>query len=120
MTENAKKLSRDLATLALAKAIAEGDAKGVELSLNSGGDPDAYWIDGRTKLWALAKQRGPASLSKAMERLLAPQRLKKIPSMKDDQVCGRKSSSCLSRSAVLTSTVKQNHWQGLDEATFDP
>lgn len=74
----------ELATLALAKALVEGDRTAAHAALSSGAYPEAFWIDGRTTLRQLAKTRGPASISKAIEKLFSPETLRKLLPMTDD------------------------------------
>lgn len=72
----------ELATLALAKSIVEGDIAAGVAALNAGADPDAFWIDGRTLLRAFAKKRDRASIVEAIDELAGQGKLKKLPSMK--------------------------------------
>lgn len=80
-----KAVAKELATLALAKSIVEGDAKGADAALKAGADAEAFWIDGRTRLRELAGKRGPVATSKAIQKLLAPDALKTLPPMKSDR-----------------------------------
>ena len=85
MATRNKKAQSELATLALAKALAEGDPKAVEAALTAGADAQAFWIDGRTRLRDFAGQRGTAAASKAIKKLFAPDALKVVPSFKSDR-----------------------------------
>ena len=84
MATTNKATAKELATLALAKGLAEGDAKAVDAALKSGADADAFWIDGRKRLRDLAGTRGTASGAKAIKLLFAPEALKILPSKKSD------------------------------------
>jgi hypothetical protein len=68
MAVKGKEVAMELATLALAKAIVEGKADAARAALEAA-DPQAFWIDGRTRLRELAKSRGTPSVTKAMEAL---------------------------------------------------
>ncbi len=87
--EKAKKLNgkvaKHLATLALAKAIVEGDVAAARAALQNGADPEAYWIYGHTQLRELIKPDGPVRVTAGIKNLLTPQAIKKLPSMKEDQ-----------------------------------
>jgi hypothetical protein len=48
----------DLSTLALAKAIVEGNASEAQVAIDAGADLQAYWLDGTTTLRELALERG--------------------------------------------------------------
>lgn len=52
-----KASSIELATLALAKAIAEGDSPAAKIAMDAGAIAEAFWIDGVTTLQDLANQR---------------------------------------------------------------
>ncbi|UUZ47513.1 hypothetical protein LP420_30370 [Massilia sp. B-10] len=39
-----------LATLALAAAIVDSDIPAARAALSSGADPEAFWVDGKTRL----------------------------------------------------------------------
>lgn len=58
MVVNGNSIAKELATLALAKSIVEGDVGGVRAAWDAGGDPEAFWIDGRVRLREFAKCRG--------------------------------------------------------------
>ena len=75
---------KQLATLALAKALAEGDSKGVAAAIKAGADADAFWIDGKTRLRALAGVWGSAVAARAIKEQLSPLAMKMVPSMKSD------------------------------------
>lgn len=58
---------KEYATLFLARAIVEGNVNAAHAALDASADPAAFWIDGRTTLTQLAKQRGPASLAALLD-----------------------------------------------------
>lgn len=58
---------KEYATLFLARAIIEGNVKAAQAALAASADPSALWIDGRTTLAKLAKQRGRASLAALLD-----------------------------------------------------
>lgn len=84
MAMTSKATAKELATLALAKALAEGDPKAAAIALKDGGDVDAFWIDGRTTLRELVGRRGSAAASKAMRGLFEPEAMKTLPPLKVD------------------------------------
>lgn len=87
--EKTKKLdgevAKHLATLALARSIVEGDVAAARAALKAGADPEAYWIDGHRRLRELIKPHGPVRVSAGITKLLTPQAIKKLPSMKEDE-----------------------------------
>jgi len=85
MAKSKRVSESDLATLALASAIAAGSRTGVDDALNAGADANAYWIDGKTNLRSLAKLLGPDSISKAIEKAFSPEAIKRVPSMREDR-----------------------------------
>lgn len=54
-TKRGSEVEVALATLALAKAIIEGDVESARVALAKKANPDAYWLDGRTSLRDLPK-----------------------------------------------------------------
>ncbi len=91
MATTSKATAKELATLALAKALAEGDPKAASIALKDGGDVDAFWIDGRTTLRGLVGKRGSAAASKAMKGLFEPEVMKVLPPLKVDRSLWSKS-----------------------------
>ena len=65
MVMTSKATAKESATLALAKALAEGYPKAASLALKDGADVEAFWINGRTLLRNLAGRRGSAAASKS-------------------------------------------------------
>jgi hypothetical protein len=85
MAKKTGKNGADLATLALAKAIYEGNHYDAKVALEAGANPEAFWIDGKTRLRAMAKKNGPESISNLIEQAVAPDKLKKLPPMSEDK-----------------------------------
>lgn len=50
--------AKSIATLKLAMAIIEANSIDVQAAIDAGADPQAFWIDGKTSLAELARQRG--------------------------------------------------------------
>jgi hypothetical protein len=84
MATKNKGMAKELATLALATALAQGDPKAVEAALKSGADADAFWIDGQKRLRQLAGSRGTIKEAEAIRKLFAPEALRVLPSKKSD------------------------------------
>ncbi|RNF30017.1 hypothetical protein NM04_14830 [Massilia aurea] len=78
---NKKASAKELATLALAKSIVEGDAEAAMGALKAKADYDAFWIDGATRLRDLAKSRGARSVSLVIEEAARSRGLKALPPM---------------------------------------
>ncbi len=79
--------AKALATLALAKSILERDTVSARAALMAGADPEAFWIDGHTRLRELASKgwRWGTSGSDAMNALFTAESLKTLPPMKTDR-----------------------------------
>ncbi|MGF6273890.1 hypothetical protein ABIB38_002268 [Massilia sp. UYP11] len=78
---NKKASAKELATLALAKSIVEGDAEAAMGALKAKADYDAFWIDGATRLRDLAKSRGARPVSLVIEEAARSRGLKALPPM---------------------------------------
>jgi len=84
MAVTRKATAKELATLALAKSLAEGDPKAASAALKAGADAEAFWIDGRTRLSGLVGRFGTTAASKAMMNLFAPSSMMPLPSLKSE------------------------------------
>jgi hypothetical protein len=73
--------ARDLATLALARSIAEGDAEATRAALKAKANYEAFWLDGATRLREFAKRRGVAAVSLLIEEAARAKGLKGLPPM---------------------------------------
>lgn len=76
-----KASARELATLALAKAIIEGDADTARAALKGNADYQSFWLDGATRLHELAKRRGADAVSQMIEEAARSRGLKGLPPM---------------------------------------
>lgn len=76
-----KASAKELATLALAKAIVEGDAEAARGALKANANYEAFWIDGSTLLRDLAKNRGASAVSQMIEEAARSRGLKGLPAM---------------------------------------
>ncbi|MBA2675564.1 hypothetical protein [Ramlibacter sp.] len=68
-----KSSPKEYATLFLARAICEGSLPMARAAIEAGADPNAFWIDGRTKLGELARRRGLEKLDAYFTELAAPE-----------------------------------------------
>ena len=73
----------ELATLDLARAIALGDDAAAIAALGAGANPLGVWVEGGSKLSAVAEKRGMSKIAKAIEKAAAPDNAKRIPSYKE-------------------------------------